>query len=308
MKLYVAGAGGMLGDALYKVLSVNHQLKCTDIDVNEDWLGECDFRNYESYSRSVIEFKPDVLLHVGAHTNLEYCELNRDDAYSTNTLSVEHASTIANRLRIPLVYVSTAGIFDGTKLSYDDWDQPNPLGVYARTKYLGELIVQSRVQQHFIFRAGWMMGGGPQKDKKFIFKLLKQLAAKASSLKLVDDRFGTPTYTVDFARNLELVIQTEYYGLYNMVCAGETSRLEVGQELVRLLGLEGEVAIEAVPSEYFSKSYFAPRPPSERLINYRLRLRGLDTMRDWRVALADYLRDYYTDYVRSFAPSAYWNR
>jgi dTDP-4-dehydrorhamnose reductase len=308
MKMYLAGAGGMLGEALHKILSVRNKLKCTDIDVNEPWLDKCDFRDHESYSSSVVEFRPDILLHVGAHTDLEYCELNRDDAYRTNTLSVEHACTISNKLHIPLVYISTAGIFDGTKLLYDDWDQPNPLGIYARTKYLGERIVQSRVEQHFVFRAGWMMGGGPRKDKKFIFKLLKQIETNTPILRLVDDRLGTPTYTIDFARNLELMIQTEFYGVYNMVCGGETSRLEVGHELLRLLGLESKIEIEAVSSEYFSKEYFAPRPPSERLTNYALRLRNLDVMRDWRIALADYLRDYYADYVKAFAPAPCWNR
>ncbi len=308
MKLYLAGAGGMLGEALYNVLCTNHELKCTDIDCNEPWLACCDFRDFRSYDTSVAAFRPDILLHVGAHTDLEYCERNPDDAYRTNTLSVEHATAIANKLGIPLVYISTAGVFDGRKLLYDDWDQPNPLGVYARSKYLGELAVQSRVQKHFIFRAGWMMGGGPRKDKKFILKLMKQLANNAAVLKIVDDRLGTPTYTVDFARNLDAMIQTEYYGLYNMVCGGETARVEVGRELIHLLGLEDKVAVEPVSSEHFAKEYFAPRPPSERLVNYKLKLRNLDLMRDWRIALADYLHDYYSDYVHAFAPTPRWAR
>jgi dTDP-4-dehydrorhamnose reductase len=306
MKLYLAGSGGMLGEALHKVLAPNHELSCTDIELGETWLAPCDFRDFDSYHGSVSAFQPDILLHVGAHTDLEYCERNPYDAYRTNTLSVEHAATIANKLDIPLVYISTAGIFDGKKAQYDDWDKPNPLGVYARSKFLGETVVQSRVKRHFIFRAGWMMGGGPAKDKKFVLKLLKQLANKVSILRVVDDRLGTPTYTVDFARNLEAVIQTEFFGLYNMVCGGETGRLEVARELVRLLGLDDRITIEPVSSDHFAKEYFAPRPASERLINYKLKLRNLDLMRDWRIALSDYLRDYYADYVRPFAPAPRW--
>ena len=244
-----------------------------------------------------------MLFHLGAHTDLEYCENNPNDAYRTNTLSVEHAATLAQTHGVPLIYISTAGIFDGQKELYDDWDAPNPLGVYARSKYMGELLVERRVNKYFICRAGWMMGGGPAKDKKFVSKIMKQLAAGAKTLKIVDDKLGTPTYTIDFARNLVALLGTEYYGLYNMVCGGETGRFEVAQELIKVLGLENDVAVEAVSSGYFAKDYFAPRPPSERLVNYKLNLRDLNLMRDWRVSLKEYVRDYYAAYVVPFAPA-----
>lgn len=303
MKIYIAGSGGMLGEAMHKVFGANHEVKCTDIDLNVPWLEYTDFRDFDAYSRSVEAFAPDVLFHLGAHTDLEYCENNPDDAYRTNTLSVEHAATMAQAHGIPMVYISTAGIFDGAKLLYDDWDAPNPLGVYARSKHLGEIVVQQRVQRYYICRAGWMMGGGPGKDKKFIAKIMKQLAAGAKTLNVVDDKLGTPTYTVDFARNLEALLDTQYYGLYNMVCGGETGRFEVAEELVRVLNLENEVEVKAVNSDFFAKDYFAPRPPSERLVNYRLNLRGLNLMRDWRIALKEYVRDYYAGYVKPFAPN-----
>jgi dTDP-4-dehydrorhamnose reductase len=302
MRVYLAGVGGMLGEAVHKVLDEKHELKCTDIDVNEPWLEKCDFRNFFVYEKSVSTFEPDILMHIGAHTSLEYCETNPDDAYRTNTLSVEHAATLAQAHGMPLVYISTAGIFGGEKEHYDDWDQPNPLGVYARAKYMGEILIQTRVPKHYIFRAGWMMGGGPKKDKKFINKLMKQLAKGVTEINVVNDKLGTPTYTVDFARNLAAMIETPYYGLYNMVCGGETGRLEVAQELVKLLKLQEKVQVKPVTSEYFARDYFAPRPASERLVNYKLKLRNMDLMRDWRVALNEYVIDYFSDYVKPFAP------
>lgn len=302
MRIYLAGVGGMLGEALQRVLSEKHTLYCTDIDLNAPWLQYSDFRDFSDYKAKFEAFEPEMLMHIGALTDLEYCEANPDNAYRTNTIAVEHAISLANAHGIPLVYISTAGIFDGNKEHYDDWDQPNPLGIYARSKYMGELAVQTRVARHFIFRAGWMMGGGPTKDKKFINKLLKQIASGASQLNVVNDKLGTPTYTVDFARNLGAMIETQYYGLYNMVCGGETGRLEVAEELINLLKLQNTVKIKPVDSDYFSKDYFAPRPPCERLINYRLDLLGMNMMRDWRIALADYLRDYFVEYVKPFAP------
>ena len=291
----------MLGEAVHKVFSHTHEIECSDIDLNAEWLSYCDFRDFAQYKAEVIKFSPDVLIHLGAHTSLEYCEDNADDAYRTNTLAVEYACHIANTLNIPLVYISTAGIFDGEKMLYDDWDQPNPLGVYARSKYMGELYVQRTVQKHFIFRAGWMMGGGPDKDKKFISKIMKQIEAGVTELNVVDDKLGTPTYTVDFARNIERMLHTEYYGLYNQVCGGETGRFEVAHELVDLLGLSEKIQLKPVASDFFAKEFFAPRPPCERLVNYKLKLIGMDNMRDWKVSLKEYLHDYYGEVIAGLA-------
>ena len=134
-KIYIAGAGGMLGEAFYKIFSDQYELKCTDIDVNESWLSCLDFTDRDSYIKDVEIFKPDYLFHLGAFTDLEYCEQHQDETYITNTLSVENAVFIANKLNIPVLYISTAGIFDGKQDTYDDLDLPNPLGHYARSKY-----------------------------------------------------------------------------------------------------------------------------------------------------------------------------
>jgi dTDP-4-dehydrorhamnose reductase len=293
----MAGSGGMLGQAFQGVFSVDYELRCTDKDVNEPWLDLLDFRDFDAYRKDVEAFKPDYLFHLGAHTDLEYCEENVHDAYLTNTTAVENAVYIANRLDIPLLYISTAGIFDGSKDTFDDWDLPNPLGHYARSKYAGERHVTSQARRHLVCRAGWMMGGGPRKDKKFIQKLMRQLKDGKKELAIVHDKLGTPTYTYDFANTVKALLEAEYWGLYNMVCEGVTSRLEVAHELLAVLGLSEKVAINEVSSDYFKKQFFAPRPDSERLINRKLALRGLNTMRDWRVALRDYVGSAYKDYL-----------
>lgn len=298
-RIYIAGAGGMLGDAFHRVFAgeFSHEVRATDIDVNADWLSFLDFRDFDAYRREVETFRPDFLYHLGAHTSLEYCEENPADAYATNTLAVEHAVHLANELDIPLLYISTAGIFDGAQDTYDDWDRPKPLGHYARSKYMGERFVAENVRRHLVCRAGWMMGGGPAKDKKFIQKLMAQIKAGASELKVVDDKLGTPTYTIDFARNVDVLLQTGMWGIYNMVCAGVTGRLEVAQYLVEALGLADRIAVTPVSSDYFAAEYFAARPPSERLITAKLDLRGLNRMRDWKTCLEEYLVDAYAGYL-----------
>jgi dTDP-4-dehydrorhamnose reductase len=297
-RIYIAGCGGMLGEAFYRVFGDRFELKCTDKDVNEDWLSFLDFRDGDAYRADVAAFRPDYLFHLGAHTSLEYCEQEIEDAYATNTLAVEDAVHIANALDIPLLYISTAGIFDGAQETYDDWDLPNPLGHYARSKYMGERFVAENCRRHLICRAGWMMGGGPAKDKKFIQKLMKQLKDGSNELHVVDDKLGTPTYTLDFARNVELLLEKEQWGIYNMICSGVTSRLEVSQYLVEAAGLADEVKVTPVGSDYFKAEYFAARPASERLIPRKLQLRGLYVMRDWRTCLNEYLEEYYQGYLR----------
>ena len=295
-KIYIAGCGGMLGEAFYTQFKNDFELKCTDKDVNEEWLSFLDFRDFDAYKKDVMDFKPDYLFHLGAYTDLEFCEQNVDDTYMTNTLSVENAVYIANELNIPLLYISTAGIFDGKKEFYDDWDQPNPLGVYARSKYMGERYVVENARRFLVCRAGWMMGSGPKKDKKFIHKLMKQIKDGKKELFIVNDKDGTPTYTHDFAKTVKRLIEKEYWGLYNCVCGGQTSRLEVAQEFLKVLGKENKVKINIVTSAYFKDVYFAERPASERLITKKLDLRGVNKMRDWRIALKEYVKNYYQDY------------
>lgn len=296
-KIYIAGCGGMLGEAFYKQFSEEYNLKCTDIDVNEEWLSYLDFRDYESYKNVVLDYKPDILIHLGAFTDLEYCELHPDDTYNTNTLSVENAVYITNQLNIPIIYIGTAGIFDGSKDYFDDWSTPNPLGVYGKSKYFGELFVKENAYRYLICRAGWMMGGGPKKDKKFINKIMKQLKYGKKELYIVNDKDGTPTYTHDFAKNVKLLLEKKLWGIYNMVCGGLTSRYEVTNELIKILELESKIKIHKVNSDYFKKEYFADRPSSERLVNKKLELRGLNIMRDWKVALKEYIADYYKGYL-----------
>lgn len=297
-KIYITGSGGMLGEAFHRVFKDEFEIKCTDKDVNAPWLSFLDFRDFEAYRKDVYEFKPDYLFHLGAYTDLEFCEQNVDDTYLTNTLAAENAVYIANTLDIPLLYISTAGIFDGSKQLYDDWDLPNPLGHYARSKYMGERYVVEHAHRYIICRAGWMMGGGPEKDKKFIGKLIKQLVGGKRELFIVNDKDGTPTFTMDFARNVKLLFEREYWGLYNLVCKGQTSRKEVSEELVKVLGLQDQVKITEVSSDYFKETYFAQRPPCERLVNKKLDLRSINIMPDWREALKEYIDMYFRDYLK----------
>jgi dTDP-4-dehydrorhamnose reductase len=154
------------------------------------------------------------------------------------------------------MYISSAGIFDGTQECYTDFAQPNPLSQYAKSKYYGELFSCRAVRKHYVVRAGWMMGGGLKKDKKFINKIYKQLLGGSRQLNVVTDKAGAPTYTWDFATGLKKLLESDLYGVYNQVCEGPATRHELAVQFVRLLGLENVVQINEVSSDFFRAEYF----------------------------------------------------
>ena len=296
-KIYIAGCAGMLGEAFYEIFQKDYIVKASDIDVSEKWLTYLDFRSFANYKKEVINFKPNYIIHLGALTNLEECDNDYDNAFKTNTLAVENATIIANELKIPIIYISTAGIFDGKKNLYDDWDLPNPQGNYARSKYQGELYIEKHAIKFLVLRAGWMMGGGPRKDKKFVQKIIKQIKDGKKELNIVNDKFGTPTYTIDFAKNVKLLLKNEIWGIYNLVCEGETSRMDVAIEILKIFELENKIKINSVDSNFFKKEYFSFRPNSERLVNSKLNLRDLNLMRNWKICLKEYIERKYQNYI-----------
>ena len=288
-KVFITGCGGMLGKAVYEKFAPHCQVLATDIDVNESWLEYGDVIDFQKISEKASKFGPDLIINLAALTNLEYCEKNPEITWKTNALGAENIALISKRLDAAHIYISTAGIFDGQKEYYNDFEQPNPMSIYAKSKYYGEVIIEKMLDNYFIFRAGWMMGGGYEKDKKFVNKIFKQILDGKKELFVVNDKLGTPTYTVNFAESMFAIVQTELFGLYNMVCEGSCSRYEVALEFIKLLGLDKDISIKIVDSGFFKNEYFAPRPDSEKLLNLKLSARGTNYMKDWRKCLEDYV-------------------
>jgi len=303
-RIYITGAAGMLGGAVCSEFARSGEVRGSDLFPDDSRLECVDVTDFAVFEAAVRSFQPDLLINLAARTDLEDCERHPEAAWLTNALGADNAATIAQRFDIPLIQVSTAGIVQGTENAYNDFHQPSPLGVYAKSKYQSERLVQSLCHKHYIVRAGWMMGGGPAKDKKFINKLFRQIVAGATELKVVSDKFGTPTYTVPFALGLRLLCASGLYGTYNQVCEGECSRYEVALEFVRLLGLDTHIKVTPVTSEHFREEYFAPRPPSEKLVNMKLHARGFRHMPHWRDALREYSREFKAALPISFGDAA----
>ena len=291
-RILITGCGGMLGDAVYSYFSGRCFVKASDIDVNEKWLTYLDVRDFRAFEKTILEYKPTVIFHLAALTDLEYCEANSSDAYDTNAVGTENAALLSKKYDLLMVYISTAGIFDGNRNVYTDFDIPNPINIYGSSKYAGEKFVASYLDRYFVFRPGWMMGGGPAKDKKFVGKIIKRINSGAKKLYAVNDKLGTPTYTYDLVHNMSEVINSGLYGIYNVACKGDGSRYDVAKEILGNLKLGNSIKLFEVTSETFEEEYFAPRPYSEKLSGLKLNVRGLNRMRDWRISLKEYLNKF----------------
>jgi dTDP-4-dehydrorhamnose reductase len=289
-RVLITGAGGMLGNAVYPYFSSRFaNLTATDKDVNESWLSHLDIRDKAELRRHFATIKPTLVLHLAACTDLEFCEVHPDVAVETNATATGEVAALCEEYGATLVYISTAGVFDGKKQGfYTEQDQPRPIMVYGQTKYDGELLAARNCSRHFIVRAGWMVGGGTAKDHKFVNHILGQIVSGAKVIHAVNDRFGTPTYTHDFALNLFKLLDSRKYGTYHMVCEGSGTRYDVARHILDICG-RTEIELTSVDSSFFESNYFAPRPVSEMMLNANLSTLGINLMRPWREALKDYV-------------------
>lgn len=285
MKILCTGSYGMLGEAVRKVFK-DHELILTDIY-------DIDVRSYDSVMQYMekLDSVPNYIWHMAAETNLEICELRPEQAYLTNTIGTFNVARLAQLLDVPIIYMSTAGIFKGNQVKpYIETDMPQPANHYGRSKYYGELALNS-YDKVYIFRMSWAMGGGPKLDKKFVNKIYQLIKSGKNVLHVIDDKFGSPTYTHDVAMTIQncLIAQLPY-GVYHVAGKGKASRFDVAKAIVEILGLKVEII--PVKSEFYKSQYPCLRANNE-VLESKKDFRYANVMRDWREALEEYLKVYY---------------
>ncbi|MFH1846066.1 MAG: dTDP-4-dehydrorhamnose reductase [Candidatus Omnitrophota bacterium] len=290
MKLLVTGAAGMLAAEVIKVfLDQGHDIVQTDINQRLPDIKKLDVSDSDEVFKRVEAVRPDYVFHLAAETNVDLCEQDPDHAFKVNTLGTENIALACKKFKTGLLYISTGGIFGGEKEEpYTELDEPCPVSVYGKSKLQGEIIVRDIVPEHFIIRAGWMVGGW-ELDKKFVYKIVQQLKEGKKEIKAVSDKFGSPTFTKDFALNLTRVIETKKYGTYHMANKGSCSRYDMAVKIVDFMGLKGEVEVKAVDSSEFPLP--ASRARSEMMMNYKLDLLGINNMPDWKDSLKNYIEE-----------------
>jgi len=280
MKVLVTGAKGMLGtDLCQEWQARGYEMYATDIQ-------EMDVRDSLQVQKTFADFKPELVLHLAALTDVDACEREPEQAYRTNTIGTQNVALACQQANVPLVYISTLSVFDGTKCElYTEFDTPNPQSWYSRSKYEGEKIVEHLLQRYYIVRAGWMFGGGHE-DKKFVAKII-ELAGQRPELKIVNDKFGSPTYTHDLARALIRLTQTGWFGVYHSVNTGEPcSRYEFAQKVLEYAQV---TSCQLLPVNSAEFPLPAHRPRMEAGRNLHSELLGLELMRPWPIALREYI-------------------
>jgi dTDP-4-dehydrorhamnose reductase len=221
LKILLTGAAGMLASAIipeiersgHKVFGSLIEVVKSDIHLRLPDIQKvdiCIFRDVYDWTTSE---KPDFIFHFAAETDVDLCEKTPEHAYRTNYIGTENVALVCQKYEIPLLYISTGAVFNGTNCEpYLEFDITEPTNVYGRSKLAGEITVQRLLKKYFIIRAGWMIGGW-EIDKKFVYKIVKQLLEGKKEVFAVNDKFGSPTFTMDFAKNLLPLIKSERYGL-----------------------------------------------------------------------------------------------
>ena len=222
--------------------------------------------------------RPEAIIHLAAETDIDKCESDPKYAYMVNAVGTYNVALAAKELNAKLVYISTAGVFDGNKEGpYNEEDIPNPKNYYGRSKHLGELLITSMLENYAITRACWMFGGGPTRDYKFVSKIIKQLNKK--EIGVVTDQLGSPTFGKDLVEGIKIILREDLKGTYNLANNGVCSRYDFAKLIVDILGKE--TIINPIKMSDFDTATF--RPYNEGLSSTKI------PRRPWQEAIKEYL-------------------
>ncbi len=265
----------MLGTDLCARLAGAHELIALD-------LPELDITDTCAVFDKISSERPEMVLHCAAYTDVDGCESGPNKAFRVNAFGAWNVASACQKSGAALLYVSTDFVFDGDKGEpYDEFDRPNPINAYGRSKFAGEEIVRSLVSRHFIVRTAWLFGA---RGKNFVRTMLTK-AQSGGPLRVVADQVGCPTYTVDLAEAMANLVESPLYGTYHITNSGACSWAEFAAEIVRQAGLSAEV-IPISSAEWKSP---ARRPRNSRLRHLALEMQGRDSLRPWQEALGEFL-------------------
>ncbi len=278
MKVFVTGVRGQLG---YDVVNELEKRGHTAIGVD---IEELDITDAAAVEKMITEIAPETVIHCAAWTAVDAAEDNVEKCRQVNAYGTENIAKVCKALDCKMMYISTDYIFDGKGTRPWEPDDPvtTPLNVYGQTKYEGELAVRSNVKKYFIVRIAWVFGKG----KNFI-KTMLNLAKTHDHLTVVNDQYGTPTYTYDLARLLVDMIETDKYGNYHVTNeGGYITWYDFACEIFRQAGVDIEV--EPVSSAQYAAK--AKRPENSRMNKQKLVDNGFELLPDWKDALGRYLK------------------
>lgn len=276
MKLLITGHKGMLGTELMHFLSQEHEVSGIDLE-------EADITDRAQIMEAIAIRSPQIVIHTAAYTDVDGCEQHPDLAYKVNAIGTQNVALACGRLDATMVYISTDFVFNGRKNEpYIEFDEPDPLSVYARSKLAGEWYLRSLVRKGFIVRTSWLFG---RHGNNFVETILR-LAGERDELCIVNDQIGSPTFAGDLVPEMARLIATEAYGIYHLSNNGACSRFDYARKILEVAHAENASVIP-ISTEALGRP--AVRPAYSVLRNYCMELTIGDRMRSWEEGLAAYL-------------------
>lgn len=284
MKVLITGAKGQLASDLIPLLRENN------IEVIPYGKDTLDITLLNEAIQISKRAKPHIIINCAAYTDVDGCETHKDLAYKVNAIGAKNMAISAWKIECKLVHISTDYVFDGNKgfkdpsdkehripEPYMEWDPPNPQSIYGHSKWAGETFVREQYPNHFIIRTAWLYGASGQNFVRTILSKSKSSHIE-EPLYIVDDQFGTPTWTRDLARQIRELMLTETFGTYHASSQGFCTWYEFAQEIIKVSGIKLEI-MSCTTEDYPTP---ARRPKNSVLDNWMLRCQGLDFMPDWR--------------------------
>lgn len=276
-KLLVTGSNGQLGRA------INKQYANTEYELVNTDVAELDITNVDAVVKMMREVKPYAIINCAAHTGVDACETDQENAYRINAIGPRNLSIAATEVGAKMVHVSTDYVFDGkASKPYIEFDAVNPQGMYGRTKLAGENFVKEFAKDYFIIRTAWLYGDG-----KNFAKTMLRLSETNDKVRVVGDQFGSPTSTSELAKMIAHLVPTQNYGLFHGTCEGSCSWADFAKEVFRLVGKNTQV--EAITTAEYPTP--AVRPAYSVLENYMLKLTTNFTFAPWEAAIKEYMEN-----------------
>lgn len=283
MRVLVTGVKGQLGYDCVKELKSRGYEDVLGIDIED-----LDITDEKAVHAFVANYKPDVIMHNAAWTAVDKAEQFKDKVYAVNSLGPKYLAEAAAEVGAKIVYISTDYVFPGTgDQPYEPDDPTGPSSVYGSTKLEGEKFVKSANPKHFIVRISWVFG----KNGNNFIKTMLRLSETKTDLSVIDDQIGSPTYTVDLARLLVDMIETEEYGTYHATNEGFCSWAEFATEIFRQA--KKATVVHPVSTEEYMRLVpnQAKRPFNSRMSKAKLVAKGFRPLPTWQDALARYLKE-----------------
>ena len=287
-KVLVTGCNGQLGRAIQKEYAGNVTFILTDVAEGEG-ITSLDITDIDAVMSLVLNEKPDVIINCAALTNVDGCEKMWDLAYKINAIGPRNLAIAATAVGAKLVHVSTDYVFAGTERTpRTEFDTPDPISAYGKTKLEGEQFVRQFAEKFFILRTAWLYGDG----KNFV-KTMVRVAKTHDEVSVVCDQFCSPTSAVELAKMIHFLEGTDNYGIFHATCEGETNWADFTEAFYAKLGITAKV--NHITSEEYARMNpeAAKRPAYSNLDNYMLRLTTDQfAMANWEDALDVYLKDF----------------